>query len=128
MDGYLLSDDLIFVSRITGTARALGLEVQAVRSPAQLHNLLGQQTVRCLLVDLHCPGLSIADLVKALPLPRPFVVSYGSHVDTATLKAAREAGCDLVLPRSKFVEELPHALPSWMAAAGGYDPAPPPLQ
>jgi hypothetical protein len=43
----------------------------------------------------------------------PRVVAYGSHVDTATLRAAREAGCDPVLPRSKFVEELPSALPHW---------------
>ena len=32
----------------------------------------------------------------------------------ALVKAAREAGCDLVLPRSKFVEELATALPKWM--------------
>ena len=32
----------------------------------------------------------------------------------AGLRAAREAGCDLVLPRSKFVEELPRALPGWL--------------
>jgi CheY-like chemotaxis protein len=115
MQGCLLSDDLLFTSRITGTARALGLEVQAVRSPAQVQQLLSQHTVRCLLIDLHCPGLTIADFLKTLPEPRPLVVGYGSHVDTATLKAAREAGCDLVLPRSKFVEDLPTALPTWCA-------------
>jgi DNA-binding NarL/FixJ family response regulator len=116
MHGYLLSDDLLFISRITGTARALGIDMQAVRSPAQLANLVGQNAARCLLVDLHCPGLSIAELLQALPEPRPFVVGYGSHVDTATLRAAREAGCDLVLPRSKFVEDLPQALPQWFAS------------
>ena len=42
------------------------------------------------------------------------VVGYGSHVDAATLHAARVAGCDPVLPRSKFVEELPGALPGWL--------------
>jgi DNA-binding NarL/FixJ family response regulator len=115
MQAYLLSDDLLFTSRITGTARALGLEVQALRSPAQLHALLAQHGARCLLVDLHLPGLTIAELLCALPQPRPFVVGYGSHVDAATLKAARDAGCDLVLPRSKFVEDLPTALPQWCA-------------
>jgi DNA-binding NarL/FixJ family response regulator len=115
MDGYLLSDDLIFTSRVTGTARALGLEVQAVRSLVSLHNLLQQNGASCVLVDLNFPELSIAALLNGLPVPRPFVVGYGSHVDTATLKAARDAGCDLVLPRSKFVEELPQALPSWVA-------------
>ena len=28
-----------------------------------------------------------------------------------------QAGCDPVLPRSKFVEELPRALPEWLAPA-----------
>jgi CheY-like chemotaxis protein len=116
MGGYLLCDDLIFTSRVTGTARALGLEVQAVRSLVGLHQLFEQEGAPCLLVDLNFPGLSMAALLKSLPGPRPFVVGYGSHVDTATLKAARDAGCDLVLPRSKFVEELPQALASWVAA------------
>jgi CheY-like chemotaxis protein len=115
--GYLLSDDLIFTSRITGTARDLGHEVRSARNSDLLVNLLAQQSPQCLLVDLHNPGLSIADLLAGLPVPRPLVVGYGSHVDTATLKAAREAGCDLVLPRSKFVEELPRALPQWLAGS-----------
>jgi hypothetical protein len=113
MLGYLLSDDLIFTSRIGGVAGELGLEVKPARSPAQLGNLLAQQVPTCLLLDLHHPGLVIGALLAGLPVPRPFVVGYGSHVDTATLKAARDAGCDLVLPRSKFVEELPTSLPRW---------------
>ena len=117
MLGYLLSDDLIFTSRITGTARDLGHEVRSARNSDLLANLVAQQAPQCLLVDLHNPGLSIADLLARLPVPRPLVVGYGSHVDAATLKAAREAGCDLVLPRSKFVEELPRGLPQWLAGS-----------
>jgi len=47
--------------------------------------------------------------------PPPRIIAYGSHVDVATLKRAREAGCDRVMPRSQFVEELPTALISWLA-------------
>jgi hypothetical protein len=49
---------------------------------------------------------------RGAPIPR--VVAYGSHVDAQGLAAARAAGCDLVLPRSKFVEELPTALALWL--------------
>ena len=56
--------------------------------------------------------------LAALP-HRPRVVAYASHVDTASLKAACDAGCDVVLPRSKFVADLPTALPEWLAPAGG---------
>jgi CheY-like chemotaxis protein len=113
MIGYVLSDDLIFASRIIGTARAVGLDMQVARSQEQLGNLVATQMPQCLLVDLQNPGLAIADLISALPQPRPFVVGYGSHVDAASLHTARDAGCDLVLPRSKFVEELARSLPEW---------------
>ena len=117
--GLLLSDDLIFSSRITGTARALGLAVEPARSAEALVELARQQAPRCVLLDLANPGLVLGGLLRQLAevcpvLPR--VVAYGSHVDTATLRAAREAGCDPVLPRSKFVEELPRALPEWLSA------------
>lgn len=113
MLGYLLSDDLIFTSRIAGTARALGFEVKTAQTPDQLRNLLAAQEPRCLLLDLHNPGLAIADLITSMPEPRPFVVGYGSHVDAAKLNTARAAGCDLVLPRSKFVADLEQSLPGW---------------
>ena len=69
-----------------------------------------------MLVDLHNPGLDLPRLLddlKALGAP-PRVVAYGSHVEAATLHAARVAGCDPVLPRSRFVEDLPEALPGWL--------------
>jgi DNA-binding NarL/FixJ family response regulator len=116
--GLLLSDDLIFTSRVTGTARAQGLLVEAVRSPEALLALARDAAPRCVLIDLHNPGLNLPELLRQLreacpAMPR--LVAYGSHVDTETLRAARAAGCDLVLPRSKFVEDLPAALPGWLA-------------
>jgi CheY-like chemotaxis protein len=118
-EGLLLSDDLIFTSRITGTARGLGLTVRAARSADALVELARQSPPRAVLIDLSNPGLALPELLRRLAevcptVPR--VVAYGSHVDAATLRAAREAGCDPVLPRSKFVEELPRALPEWLAA------------
>ncbi len=81
--------------------------------------LARQQPPTCVLLDLHNPGLDLTDLLLRLAeicptLPRR--VAYGSHVDTAALKAARVAGCDPVLPRSQFVEELETALPLWLTS------------
>ena len=115
--GLLLSDDLIFTSRITGVASSLGLNVRAARSAEAILNLARRQPPHCVIVDLANPGLVLVDLMRQLGelVNSPRVVAYGSHVDTESLRAARAAGCDPVLPRSKFVEELPTALPLWFA-------------
>jgi CheY-like chemotaxis protein len=116
--GLLLCDDMIFTSRIVGTARDLVFLVKTAHSAEALLTLARQQAPRCVIVDLANPGLDIAELICHLRescSPPPFVAAYGSHVDTATLRAAREAGCNVVWPRSKFVEELPRALPEWFS-------------
>jgi CheY-like chemotaxis protein len=114
--GLLLSDDLLFSSRITGTAEKLGLTVQSFRSADELLRQADQALPSCVLLDLQNPGLQIDALVAQLKAmnPAPLLIAYGSHVDAATLRQAREAGCDRVLPRSQFVEELPHALSRWL--------------
>jgi DNA-binding NarL/FixJ family response regulator len=113
--GLLLCDDLIFSSRIDGAARAQGLSLRVVKNPDELLHFARQTPPRCVIIDLHVAGLTIEDVVRELAVlsPRPAIVGYGSHVDTATLKKAREAGCDVVWPRSKFAEELATALPLW---------------
>ena len=116
--GLLLSDDLLFASRISGTAERLGLTVHVQRTPEALLKQAAEEPPTCVLIDLHIPGLVIEEVVRQLKSQTtpPRIIAYGSHVDTATLKRAREAGCDRVLPRSQFVEELPAALADWLAS------------
>ena len=117
--GLLLSDDMIFSSRITGTAQALGLKVNAVKSAKNLMAQAKERTPTCVILDLSHPDLRVPESIGELQevcSPMPRLVAYGSHVDAATLRAAREAGCDVVLPRSQFVEKLPQELARWMAA------------
>jgi DNA-binding NarL/FixJ family response regulator len=116
--GLLLCDDLIFASRIAGAARAAGLEVRQARTPDALVDMARREPPQGVLIDLGFPDLDLVGLLRRLAeacpaLPR--VVAYGSHVDAAGLHAARAAGCDLVLPRSKFVEDLPQELRAWLA-------------
>ena len=113
--GLLLCDDLIFTSRITGTAKALGLVVASARDVAGLLRMARQDPPTCVLLDLQHQQLDLVALLAELRSIGPTrVVGYGSHVDAATLHAARVAGCDPVLPRSRFVEELPTALAGWL--------------
>lgn len=118
--GIVLSDDLMFVSRITGTARDLGLTVKTARSADVLLMQAAQVPPACLILDLANPGLKLDDLIKALReklAVMPRLIAYGSHVDAVGLRAAREAGCDEVMPRSQFVQELPTRLPAWLSRA-----------
>jgi CheY-like chemotaxis protein len=118
--GLLLSDDLIFTSRITGAGRDLGLTIEAARTLDALIALARQKEPRGVILDLAFPGLDVPDLIRQLSEACPVMprlVAYGAHVDAAGLRAARQAGCDVVLPRSAFVEELPSKLAEWLSVS-----------
>lgn len=111
----IVGDDLIFSSRISATARSIGAHLRSVRTVEAALAQSEQAPADCVIVDLALPGLQLTALVEGLSNlgHRPLIVAYGSHVDTAGLKAAQEAGCDLVLTRSQFVEQLETGLPEW---------------
>ena len=110
----ILCDDLIFTSKITATARAHNLPASALRTPSALFARV-DGTTGCVLIDLHNPDLKIAELVPALRAKAPVarLIGFGSHVDVETLKAARAAGLDRVMPRSQFVQLLETELAAW---------------
>lgn len=115
--GLMLCDDLIFFSRVSGAARAVGLSVRMVRSASDLLAAARVEPPRGIIVDVHNPGLDLSALLAELKeacLVMPRVIAYGSHVEAAVLRAARQAGCDRVLPRSQFVEELETKIAEWL--------------
>lgn len=105
----LLSDDLMDASKTIAFARAAGVSVIQVKTVEALLQTAEQQSPSCVILDLQCPGLSVAELLRRLKKGDrpPRVIAYGSHVDAARLKAAREAGCDEVMPRSQYFESIP---------------------
>jgi CheY-like chemotaxis protein len=115
--GLMLCDDLIFFSRVSGAARAAGLSVRMVRTAADLLAIARTAPPAGIILDVHNPGLDLpallAELKEACPT-MPRVIAYGSHVEAAVLRAARQAGCDRVLPRSQFVEELEANISEWL--------------
>lgn len=113
--GLLISRDLMFTSKITGTARALGLLVQVVPDGPSALRQVAVGGIRAVFVDLADAGLDVAAFVSSLPSEKsPAVIAFGSHVATATLQAARDAGCTEVLPRSRFSTELPTLLARYL--------------
>ena len=98
----VLVRDLIFATKIRGTAEALGTPVRMLRDPA----LLSQHDGTLLIVDLNLPAVISAAAEWQSQGDRK-VVGFVSHVDAETIAAARTAGLTQVLPRSRFVEILP---------------------
>jgi CheY-like chemotaxis protein len=114
--GLLLCDDLLFGSQITGAAHDLGCKVRMVRDVGTLSHLTDEHQPSAVFLDLHSQNLDVDTLVKQIKnrKPAPLIIGFGSHVDTATLKAAQQAGCDLVLPRSALVQRLHVDLHGWL--------------
>jgi CheY-like chemotaxis protein len=112
--GVLLSQDLIFTAKVTGTARELGYRVLVGSNRAMAVSMIEQYRPRVVFVDLAAQDLAgpqVIESCRKLAGGETVFMAFGSHVDADALAAARAAGCDPVMPRSKFSAELPTLIP-----------------
>src|SRR5690606_23222502 len=117
-DALLLCRDLIFTSKITGTARELGHRVMVAGADALARSMLEQWRPRVVFVDLSAGDLARPEALVAYRaiVPGARFIAFGSHVDAQALADARDAGCDPVLPRSRFTAELPELIRTHLGA------------
>ncbi len=106
-------EDIFFLAKIQQTARQLGLTVEPA-APEALPERLASGGAGAILLDLnHSSGKAVA-LLEALkngPATHAIpVVAFLSHVQTDLAQSARAAGCDRVLARSAFSQQLPTLL------------------
>lgn len=113
---WLLCDDLLFASRMTGPAKDVGATVRQARDMTTILKWAEADVPALVILDLANGTLAVGDAVSAIKKwePPPRVVAFGAHVDVDRLRAARDAGCDLVLPRSAFAERVNGELSEWM--------------
>ncbi|HVS69637.1 MAG TPA: response regulator [Phycisphaerae bacterium] len=122
MPAIALVTDLIFSTKITGTAKALSVALVVVRSLEALQSRLDEGGPSPLvIIDLNAASV---DPIAAIGLAKshpsgPGVVAYLSHVQTELAAAARSAGADQVLPRSAFVAQLAALLQQAAAPPNG---------
>lgn len=109
-----LVDDLMFTSKIRSAATQAGIAIAFARSSASALEQMRGAAPALVLLDLNNPRtdpLGTVAAMKADPaLAAVPIVGYVSHVDTATIQAARDAGVDEVLARSAFSANLPAIL------------------
>jgi CheY-like chemotaxis protein len=107
-------DDLMFSSRISTAAKALGTAIRFTRSPDAVLTAARETMPALVLLDLNSARSRPLEILAALKsdpgLAAVPTVGFVAHVDTATIEAARRAGVDRVLARSAFVEQLPALL------------------
>ena len=100
-----LTKDLFFSSRVCSLARDAGVAIDVI---ASVDACVTKADTALAIVDLNLPQLDIVTTVAKLreTVGRVKIIAYGPHVESATLAAAERAGCDLVLPRSKFDQQI----------------------
>ena len=109
-------DDLIFSIKISTAAKSLKADVYFERSGDKLLETIREKRPALVIFDLNSARLRPLDAIMALKrdpdLATTKTLGYVSHVDTATIEAARAAGIDQVMARSAFVAELGNILTS----------------
>lgn len=107
-------DDLMFSSRISTAAKAVGAAIRFTRSVEAVVNAAREAAPALVIIDLNAARVRPLEILAALKgdpaLAAIPTLGFVSHVDTPAIEAARRAGVDRVLARSAFVEQLPALL------------------
>jgi len=109
-----LVDDLMFRSKIKSTATQLGVAVTFAGSQEAALTAMRAAVPTLVIFDLNSPRTdplgTLAAMKKDPALASIRSLGYVSHVDVATIDAARAAGVDDVLARSAFTANLAELL------------------
>lgn len=105
-------DDLFFQVKIADAGKRAGLQLTIVKTEEALMRKVQDNPV-VVLLDLNCRSVDPIQLISALkagPHSDVPVIAYVSHVQSALIKQAQQAGCDAVMARSAFSANLPQIL------------------
>ena len=114
-------DDLFFSSKITETAKQLGIPLQFARSQDEVIARALTDKPTLIIVDLNstrCKPIETIGQIKEDPDLRHIpVVGFLSHIQADLKVKATMVGCDRVLPRSVFTTNLPKILCEYSAGS-----------
>ena len=108
---FAVVDDLFFIGKLAGTAKQVGATLQTTSAGKFSLDVLRQQRPALVIFDLNAASASPVELIRELKADSELgatpVIGFFSHVQVELMRAAEEAGCDEVMPRSKFTAMLP---------------------
>jgi DNA-binding NarL/FixJ family response regulator len=101
-----LMDDLFFQMKVAETAKHLGVQFKVATTSDALLALL-KDAPKLVIVDLNARSQPIQTVEKIRSAKNTVrVVAFLSHVQQDLAAQARAAGCDEVMPRSSFTQNL----------------------
>lgn len=107
-------EDLFFTVKINEAAKRAGMTVKFVKSEQDALEAARTLKPALIVIDLNFHGIRPLDLITQLKSEeetrRIDLVGYVSHVQGDLKQHAQEAGCDVVLARSTFSQNLPMIL------------------
>jgi CheY-like chemotaxis protein len=105
--------DLMFMVKIQEAAKRAGMDVAFTKSRDEA---LAQAKLNpaLMILDLNGTNLDAVELIGALKADTETsqlaLIGYVSHVQSDLINAARQKGCDTVIARSAFSQNLPTIL------------------
>ena len=104
--------DLFFSVKLTEAAKRAGLALEFVKEPKELlEKAVSERKPSLIIFDLNFEALQPLKLIGKLKGKAETkgisLIGYLSHVQAELKQQAQEAGCDMVLARSAFSQNLP---------------------
>jgi CheY-like chemotaxis protein len=113
---FAFVDDLFFLAKIQETARKMNVKVEFVKTEADLQEKLkgnGEEKPSLIIFDLNnanAKPLTLIPKLKSKLKRGTSIIGFLSHVQGDLKQKAHDVGCDMVLPRSAFSQNLPNLL------------------
>jgi CheY-like chemotaxis protein len=112
---FAFVDDLFFQAKIQETARKLNVKVEFCKSEKDLTDRIkqnGEEKPSLIIFDMNNVNAKPLTLIPKLKtkLKKTSIIGFLSHVQGDLKQKAHEVGCDMVLPRSAFSQNLPQLL------------------
>jgi len=113
---FAFVEDLFFLAKIQETARKMNVKVEFVKTEKDLNERMGEngeEKPALIIFDLNnvsAKPLSTIPKLKAKLKKATNIIGFVSHVQGDLKLKAHEAGCDMVLPRSAFSQNLAQIL------------------
>jgi CheY-like chemotaxis protein len=113
---FAFVEDLFFLSKIQETGRKMNVKVEFVKNEKELTDRMksnGEGKPSLIIFDLNnanAKPLTLIPKLKSKLKKGTSIIGFLSHVQGELKQKAHEVGCDMVLPRSAFSQNLPQLL------------------